>query len=276
MTKIDGFGLGLRHDHYQDFLVQKPKVDWLEILSENYMVPGGKPLYFLDLLRRDFPMVMHGVSLSIGSTDPLNLDYLRELKSLIQRVQPSWVSDHLCWTSVGQVNFHDLLPMPHTEAALTHLSSRIHQVQDFLGQQIVLENTSTYVAFEADEMSESNFVSELAKRADCKLLLDVNNIYVNSINLGFDARCYIDAIPSDRVVQIHLAGHEDYGDYIIDTHDQLIAEPVLQLYQYAIEKLGSIPTMIERDDNIPPLVELLVELDQVKQIARSVLSKKTA
>ena len=271
MTKIDGFGLGLRPAHYHDLLEQKPPVDWLEIISENYLVPGGRALQFLDAIRRDYPMVMHGVSLSIGSCDPLNSDYLRELKSLIQRVQPGWVSDHICWTGVDHANLHDLLPMPYTEAALAHLVERVMQVQDFLGQQIVLENASTYVAFHADEMSEAEFVAQLIKRTDCGLLLDVNNVYVSAVNHGFDARAYIDAIPSNRIKQIHLAGHEDHGDYIIDTHDHPIVAPVFELYQYTLQRHGWIPTMIERDDNIPPLAELLTELDTVKYHADTAL-----
>lgn len=267
MKKINGFGLGLRPDHYHDFLEHKPRIDWLEIISENYMIPGGKPLHFLDTIRCDYPMVMHGVSLSIGSTDPLNMTYLRDLKTLIKRVQPAWVSDHICWTGADHANLHDLLPMPNTEAALKHLIERIHRVQDFLGQQIALENASTYVAFTSDEMPEWEFVAELAKRADCRLLLDVNNIHVSAVNHGFDARRYIDAMPAERIVQIHMAGHEDHGDYIIDTHDHPIAAPVFDLYRYTLEQLGWIPTMIERDDNIPPLAELLAELDQVKHIA---------
>jgi hypothetical protein len=274
MTRIDGFGLGLRPDHYRDFLDHKPAVDWLEIISENYMVPGGKPLHFLDTIRRDYPMVMHGVSMSIGSTDVLDMAYLRDLKALIHRVEPAWVSDHICWTGVGQANLHDLLPMPNTEGALQHLTERIHRVQDFLGRQIVLENASTYVAFSADEMPEWEFVAELAKRAGCGILLDVNNVHVSAINHGFDARRYIDAMPADRIVQIHMAGHEDHGDYIIDTHDHPIAAPVFELYRYTLEQLGWIPTMIERDDNIPPLAELLTELDQLRNIASVVQKRK--
>ena len=274
MTKIDGFGLGLRPDHYRDFLDHKPAVDWLEIISENYMVPGGKPLNFLDRIRRDYPMVMHGVSLSIGSTDPLDMAYLHDLKALINRVEPAWVSDHICWTGVDHANLHDLLPMPNTQAALQHLTERIFRVQDFLGRQIVLENASTYVAFSADEMPEWDFVAELAKRTDCGILLDVNNVHVSSINHGFDAHRYIDAMPAGRIVQIHMAGHEDHGNYIIDTHDHPIAAPVFELYRYTLEQLGWIPTMIERDDNIPPLAELLAELDQIKHIA-SLVQKRT-
>ncbi len=274
MTKIDGFGLGLRPVHYHDFLEQKPRIDWLEIISENYMVPGGKPLHFLDAIRRDYPMVMHGVSMSIGSTDPLNLTYLTELKKLINRVQPAWISDHICWTGVDHTNLHDLLPMPNTEAALRHLVERVDQVQNFLGQRIALENASTYVAFNADEMPEWEFVAALAQRADCKLLLDVNNVHVSSVNHGFDARRYIDAMPADRIIQIHLAGHEDHGDYIIDTHDHPIVPPVYDLYRYTLAQLGWVPTMIERDDNIPPLSELIDELDLVRKTAGSALCQQ--
>lgn len=271
MTSIDGFGLGLRPVHYHNFLEQNPRVDWLEIISENYMVPGGKPLYYLDAIRRDYPMVMHGVSLSIGSTAPLNQDYLRDLKGLINRVQPGWISDHICWTGVDHANLHDLLPMPGTEAALQHLTNRIAQVQEYLGQQIVLENASTYVQFRGDEMPEWEFVAELAKRSGCGLLLDVNNVYVSAVNHGFDPRRYIDAIPAKFVKQIHLAGHEDHGDYIIDTHDHPIVDAVFDLYRYTLEQIGWVPTMVERDDNIPALAELLAELDQVKAIASQVL-----
>lgn len=264
---IQGFGLGLRTEHYQDFIQRKPAVDWLEIISENYLVPGGKPLHFLDTIRRDYPMVMHGVSLSIGSTDPLNRDYLKQLKALIKRVQPAWVSDHLCWTGVGHTNLHDLLPLPYTEAALRHLTERIQRVQDFLGQRILLENVSSYVSYRADEMTEWEFIAELAKRADCLLLLDVNNIYVSSVNHSFDPRQFIDAIPHERVQQIHLAGHEKHDDYIIDTHDHAICAEVWSLYDYAVQCFGQVPTMIERDDHIPPLDDLLLELDQARAIA---------
>lgn len=278
MKKIDGFGLGLRPDHYLDFLephqANRPRVDWLEIISENYMVPGGQPLYFLDKIRRDYPMVMHGVSLSIGSTDPLDLNYLRDLKALIQRVEPGWVSDHICWTGVDHANLHDLLPMPNTEAALNHLVDRVQQVQDYLGRQLVLENASTYVAFAADEMPEWEFVAALARRSGCGILLDVNNVHVSAVNHGFDARGYIDAMPVEHIVQIHMAGHEDHGDYIIDTHDHPITPAVFDLYRYTLEQLGWIPTMIERDDNIPPLADLLTELEQIKKIADAVLHQR--
>ena len=267
MTTIDGFGLGLRTEHYADFRTGQPAVDWLEIISENYMVPGGRPLQHLDAIRAHYPMVMHGVSLSIGSTDPLNMQYLADLKALIARVQPGWVSDHICWTGVDHANLHDLLPMPCTEAALKHMVERVQRVQDFLGQRIALENASTYVAFADDDMNEWEFVSELAERADCWLLLDVNNVYVSARNHGFDGRRYIDALPSGRIRQIHLAGHEDHGDYLIDTHDHPICPGVYALYAHTLARHGWVPTMIERDDHIPPLAELLAELDQVRAIA---------
>jgi uncharacterized protein (UPF0276 family) len=275
MNTVKGFGLGLRTDHYADFTTQTQPVDWLEVISENYMVPGGKPLHFLDAIRRDYPMVMHGVSMSIGSTDPLNLDYLRDLKALIQRVQPAWVSDHLCWTGVDHHNLHDLLPMPYTEAALKHLTARVGQVQDVLGRRLLLENVSSYVVFQADQMTEWQFITELARRADCELLLDVNNIYVSSVNHGFDPRAFIDAVPAERVRQIHLAGHEDHGTYLIDTHDHPVCDGVWDLYRYTVQRLGPVPTMIERDDHIPPLPELLAELEVARQVAAQALAQPT-
>lgn len=273
---LHGFGLGLRVEHYRDFLETRPAVDWLEVISENYMVPGGKPLHYLDAIRRDYPMVMHGVSLSIGSTDPLDRDYLAALKALASRVDPAWISDHLCWAGVDHQNLHDLLPMPYTEAALRHLTERIDQVQDYLGRQILLENVSSYIAFANDEVAEWDFLAELAQRADCLLLLDVNNVLVSSVNHGFDPRRFIDRLPGDRVRQIHLAGHEDHGDYLIDTHDHPVCNAVWDLYAYAVERLGQVPTMIERDDNIPALPELLAELDQARAIASRAVSTKVA
>ena len=203
-----GFGLGLRTEHYQDILEHKPKsIDWLEILSENYMVEGGKPLYYLDAIRQDYPMVMHGVSMSIGSTDPLDYDYLKQLKSLIKRVEPIWISDHLCWTGVKQKNMHDLLPLPYTEAAVNHLADRIAEVQDYLGMQILIENLSSYITFCDDAMSEWEFISAIADKADCNILLDVNNIYVSSFNHHFDPIEYLQGVPRHRVWQHHIAGH---------------------------------------------------------------------
>ncbi|MCB1870128.1 MAG: DUF692 domain-containing protein [Gammaproteobacteria bacterium] len=268
---INGYGLGLRTDHYAEFVEQKPQLDWLEIISENYLVPGGKPLHFLDRIRADYPMVMHGVSLSIGSVDPLDFVYLKQIKSLAQRVEPGWISDHLCWTGVDHTNLHDLLPLPYTEETLRHLTRRISRVQEFLGRRILLENVSSYVLCAQDEMSEWEFVSELAARADCFLLLDVNNVYVSARNHGFNPHDYIDALPGNRVRQIHLAGHQDNGELVIDTHDHPIRDEVYELYAHTLRKLGPIPTMIERDDHIPPLQELLAELEQVRQTAAAAI-----
>lgn len=271
---VQGFGLGLRTEHYRDFVDAPQDVDWLEILSENYLVSGGKPLHFLDTIRRDYPMVMHGVSLSIGGSDPLDKEYLRQLQSLIRRVEPAWVSDHLCWTGHNQVNLHDLMPLPYTQAALAHLAPRIAEVQDFLGRPLLLENVSSYVRFRASEMSEWEFIRELVARTGCELLLDVNNIYVSSVNHGFDPRQFINAMPRAAVRQIHLAGHEDHGDYIIDTHDHPVCDAVWDLYAYTIARLGAVPTMIERDDNIPPLAELVAELNAARQVAARVLAER--
>jgi uncharacterized protein (UPF0276 family) len=262
---IRGFGLGLRPQHYPAVLQSRPAVDWLEIISENYLVGGGKPLHYLDRIRELYPLVMHGVSLSIGSTEPLDFVYLGELKALARRVQPGWISDHLCWTGVSGLNLHDLMPLPYTAEALRHVAARIGQVQDFLEQRIVIENVSSYVTYRSSEMTEWEFIAALAAEADCDLLLDVNNVYVSSVNHGFDARQFLDALPASRVRQIHLAGHSRQGDLLIDTHDAAVCEPVWDLYRQATRRLGPVPTMIERDGNIPTLPELLAEL----QLART-------
>lgn len=264
-----GFGLGLRTDHYHEILETKPKVDWFEAISENYMVPGGKPLYFLDRIRAEYPLVMHGVSLSIGSTTKFDHDYLRDLKKLADRIEPAWISDHLCWTGVHGQNMHDLLPLPYTEETVDHVVERVKIVQDYLGRQILLENVSSYASYKASTMTEWAFIDEVATRADCLLLLDVNNIYVSSFNHHFDPKAFIDGVPAKRVQQIHLAGHHNHGDYIIDTHDAPVIDPVWDLYHYAVSRLGAVSTMIERDDKIPPLAELVVEL----QIARDIASQ---
>ncbi len=279
---LHGFGLGLRVEHYADIanplapLSAELRPDWLEVISENYMVAGGKPLQHLLRIRRDYPMVMHGVSLSIGSTDVLNLGYLRELKALADRVEPAWVSDHLCWTGVDHRNLHDLLPMPYTEAALQHLLPRIDQVQTLLQRPLVLENVSSYLRFAGDEMSEAEFVAELLRRSGCGLLLDVNNVYVSSRNHGFDPHDYIDRLPAQQTVQIHLAGHEDRGDLLVDTHDHPVCDPVWQLYGYTLLRIGARPSMIERDDKIPPLTELLQELQQARKLSRAMLGSRSA
>lgn len=219
-------------------------------------------------------MVMHGVSLSIGSTDSLDDGYLRMLKSLVRRVEPAWVSDHLCWTGTDSLNLHDLMPLPYTEATLCHLISRVAQVQDILGLPFLLENVSSYVSYRSDEMKEWEFISELVARSGCELLLDVNNIYVSSVNHGFDPRQFVDAIPVAAVRQIHLAGHEDHGNYIIDTHDHPICDAVWDLYAYTLRRFGAVPTMIERDDHIPALGELITELDAVRRLSERVLAEQ--
>jgi uncharacterized protein (UPF0276 family) len=279
MTKIQGFGLGLRVEHYAAFeagVDAAVRPDWLEIISENYMVPGGKPLWHLERIRADYPLVMHGVSMSIGSTTPLDLDYLRDLKALADRLQPGWVSDHICWTGVDHRNLHDLLPMPYTAASLDHLTPRVQQVQELLQRPLVLENVSSYVRFAADEMSEAEFVAELLRRTGAGLLLDVNNIYVSSRNHGFDPLEYLDCLPAAQIRQIHLAGHEDRGDIVIDTHDHPVRDEVWQLYAEALRRFGAVPTMIERDDHIPPLPELLAELDHARALARAALEPVAA
>lgn len=267
-----GFGLGLRIPHYQTILDTTPAVDWFEILSENYMVPGGKPLYHLDHVRENYPVVMHGVSLSIGSTDPLNRDYLRSLKQLAERVQPEWISDHLCWTGVHGHNMHDLLPLPYTEDAIAHVGDRIAQVQDYLGRRILIENVSSYLTYRDSGVTEWEFLTEVTERADCLILLDINNIYVSSFNHGFDPIAYLDGVPRGRVQQFHLAGHRNLDTHIIDTHDEPIIDPVWDLYEAAVKRFGAISTMIERDDNIPPLEELMLELDRARAIAAPILS----
>lgn len=270
-----GFGLGLRTTHYEAILETKPALDWFEIISENYMVPGGRPLANLMRIRNDYPMVMHGVSLSIGSSDVLNIDYLRDLKALADRVEPAYISDHLCWTGIAGKNLHDLMPIPYTEATVAHVADRVRQVQDFLGRQILLENVSSYITFAQSEMSEWEFLRAIAEKADCHILLDINNIFVSAFNHGFKPIEYVEGIPVERVRQFHLAGHENRGDIIIDTHDAPVIDPVWDLYAKACERFGAVSTMIERDDNIPPLEELLAELDHARQIAREVTTVGT-
>ena len=264
-----GYGLGLRKEHYETVLAERPNVDWFEIVSENYMVDGGKPIDYLTRIREHYPMVMHGVSMSIGSTEPLNFDYLKQLKDLIKRVEPEWISDHLCWTGVNGLNLHDLMPLPYTEEAIQHVADRVSQVQDYLGQQILLENVSSYVSYSDSVMTEWEFFNEVTERADCNMLLDINNIYVSAYNHNFDPYTYLTAMPSERVHQFHLAGHTHENNLIIDTHDHPISDLVFDLYAAAVEHFGRVSTMIERDDNIPPLSELLAELDHVKNIAES-------
>jgi uncharacterized protein len=266
-----GFGLGLRTVHYEEIAATRPALGWFEILTENYLVDGGRPLEWLERIRADYPVVMHGVSLSIGSTDPLDPDYLRRLKALAKRVQPLWISDHLCWTGIAGKNLHDLLPLPYTEEALRHVVARVDAVQELLGRRILLENVSSYVGYRDSTLTEWEFLSEIARRADCLILLDVNNIFVSARNHGFDPEAYLSGVPPERVQQIHLAGHSDCGDFIIDTHDAPVIDPVWDLYGRAIRRLGPVATMIERDDHIPPLAELLSELERARVVADEAL-----
>lgn len=279
---VRGFGLGLRPAHYQAILDGPPDVhgdvhggvDWFEIISENYMIAGGRPLANLLAIRERYPMIMHGVSLSIGSTDPLDLDYLAGLKALAARIEPAIVSDHLCWTGVAGLNMHDLLPLPLTEEALDHVCARIGQVQDFLGRPIAMENASTYVTFASSTIPEWEFMAALAQRTGCRLLLDVNNVHVSAFNHGFAATGYIDAIAPDSVAYMHLAGHEDNRTHIIDTHDHPVADGVWELYGHAVKRFGPVATMIERDDKIPPFADLAAELARARKVAETALRQK--
>jgi uncharacterized protein (UPF0276 family) len=268
-----GFGLGLRVDHYEAILADHPPVDWFEALTENYLVPGGKPLDYLMRIRARYPLVLHGVSLSIGSTQPLDRVYLAQVKALAARVEPQWVSDHLCWTGIAGRNLHDLMPLPYTEEALQNVVDRVRTVQDILGRRILLENVSSYITYRDSQLPEWEFLREIAERADCHILLDVNNIYVSSVNHEFAPLDYLDAIPIDRVQQIHLAGHENHGDYLIDTHDHPVPDPVWDLYGAALRRFGGVSTMIERDANIPPLEELCAELDAARELAERTLAR---
>jgi uncharacterized protein (UPF0276 family) len=265
-----GFGVGLRRDHYAHVLENHPRVDWFEIISENFMVAGGRPLEVIDAVAARYPVVMHGVSLSIGSTDPIRRDYLHSLKALAERIKPAWVSDHLCWAGVGGRNLHDLLPLPYDEETLRHVVSRIREVQDFLGRRIAIENVSSYLAFRASKMTEWEFLAEIAERADCGILLDINNIFVSAFNHRFDALAYIDAIPRERVVQFHLAGHSDHGSYLLDTHDHPVRDEVWALYEHAVRRFGAVSALIEWDDNIPEFNVLMETAERARNIHRSV------
>lgn len=270
-----GFGLGLRREHYQEVLDTLPdSIDWFEVLSENYMVPGGKPLDFLLRTREHYPIVMHGVAMSIGSTTPLNKDYLSQLKQLAQLVEPHWISDHLCWTGNHPENIHDLLPLPYDEEAISHVTSRISQVQDFLGREILLENVSSYVTFTDSTMTEWEFLSEISRRSGCYLLLDINNIFVSSFNHNYNPETFIDNVPVDKVKQFHLAGHTHCDTHIIDTHDENVPKDVWALYKKAVSRFGDVSTMIERDDNIPPLNDLIDELNVARAISESAVIEK--
>ena len=266
-----GYGLGLRVEYYKSLLEQPGDVEWLEIVSENYMIPGGRPLVWLDKFRERFPLVMHGVSMSIGGTDSLDEGYLARLSELARRVEPAWISDHLCWTGVQGVNLHDLMPLPYTEEALAHVIDRVRRVQDALGRRILLENVSSYIRFADAQLTEWQFLAAVAERADCLILLDINNVHVSAHNHGFSPLDYLDGIPASRVQQLHLAGHEQGEPLLIDTHDAPIIDDVWSLYVEAVRRYGRVSTMIERDDHMPALIDLLSELDHARLLAEPLL-----
>ncbi len=270
-----GFGLGLRAEHYDTVLNQWPAVDWFEIISENFLETEGHTKRILGEIRERYPIVMHGVSLSVGSTDSLNIPYLQKLKKLAEWLQPPWVSDHLCWTGINHVNTHDLLPVPYTEESLAHTIKRIKHIQDILERPLILENPSTYLEFKDSSIPEAEFIATMAKESGCGLLLDINNVYVSCYNHRWDAKAYLDALPLERVVQIHLAGHENHGTHIVDTHDGHVIEEVWQLYHYVIGKTSDISTMIEWDANIPEFAVLQAELDKARLHAERPLNVTT-
>lgn len=273
-----GVGVGLRPQHHHEILFEPGAkalgIDWFEAISENYMVPGGRPPRVLEAVRAVFPLTLHGVSLNIGSSDPLDARYLARLDELIRRFEPAWVTDHLCWTGVDGQNLHDLMPLPLTEETLRHVAERVSRVQDRLGRRIALENVSTYAAFRSDEMQEWEFLGALAERADCGILLDINNVFVSAHNHGLDAEKYLDALPRERVFQIHLAGPSEAGPLLIDTHDHPVREEVWRLYERVIRRLGPVSTLIEWDDCIPPLETLAAEARRARGILERVAQER--
>ncbi len=261
-----GFGLGLRSEHFQHILEESPEIDWFEIISENFMDSQGWPRYIINQIAEQYPVVMHGVSMSIGSTDPINIEYLKKLKILAKEIDAKWISDHLCWTGVLGKNTHDLLPLPLTEESLKHVVERIKMVQDILERPLTLENPSSYVQFQEDTFTECDFIREMANESDCRLLLDLNNVYVSSFNHNFDPLEYVKALPLERVVQFHLAGHTNKGTHIIDTHDDHVVKPVWELYAETIKLTGQVSTLLEWDANIPEFPELRKEVLKAKEI----------
>ncbi|MGH7964961.1 MAG: MNIO family bufferin maturase [Candidatus Binatia bacterium] len=266
-----GHGVGLRTKHFPQVWDGTARVDWFEVISENFMIRGGRPLAVLERARALAPLVLHGVSLSIGSTDPLNEPYLRDLRTLIQCFAPAWVSDHLCWGSSGGHYAHDLLPLPYTEEALAHVIERVQRVQDRLGRQILIENVSSYLTFAHSIMPEWTFLAEIANRADCGILLDVNNVYVSSVNHGFSPTEYLQGLPVDRIGQVHLAGHSNHGTHLLDTHDGPVIAPVWDLYRLALGRFGRVSTLIEWDDKVPEFDVLCAEAERARTIESAVL-----
>jgi uncharacterized protein len=265
-----GFGVGLRSAHYDYLETHEPDVDWFEVIPENFMDSQGRARHVLDRIAARYPVVLHGVSLSIGSTDPLDLEYLARLKRLAAEVDAVWVSDHVCWTGVAGVNTHELVPLPFTEASLAHVVGRIRRVQDFLERPLVLENPSTYVTYTESTLTEWEFLARMAEEADCGLLLDVNNVYVSGFNHDFDSHRYLESIPSERVVQMHLAGHDHVGTHIVDTHDRPVADPVWDLYAAAVALTGGVSTLVEWDDRLPPFPEVHAEVLKARSFVGAV------
>lgn len=274
MSSIHGAGLGLRKEHYASILADRPQIDWFEALTENYLIDGGLPLRMLERIRADYPLVLHGVSMSIGGMAPLDPDYLRRLKRLVERFEPAWISDHLCWTGLGSCNLHDLLPLPFTEECLTHVAARVARAQDALGQRLLLENVSSYLSFAQSTMRESQFLARLSRMTGCGLLLDVNNVYVSATNHGFDAHTFLADLPPASVVQIHLAGHSFGDGLLIDTHDREVTEAVWALFESALARFGAVPSMIERDADIPELSVLLDEVSRVHRLLGDVKDQR--
>jgi len=271
-SRLDlGHGIGLRTQHFASFLAGRPPVDWVEAVTENFMAPGGRPVSVLEQVRAEVPVVLHGVSLAIGSVDPIPERYLTELAALVKRVEPALVSDHLCWGRHRGQYLHDLLPLPYTEESLVHVASRVEQVQERLGRQLLLENPSSYVAFKDSTMTEWEFLAELTRRSGCGILLDVNNVYVSASNFGFEPGAYLRGIPVDRVGYFHLAGHSDKGKYLLDSHDHSVPAPVWALYREALRRFGRVPSLVEWDDAIPPLDEVAAESRRAAAIEAEVL-----
>jgi len=267
-----GHGLGLRPPHYAEVVETLPAIDWFEVITENFMVAGGNPRRVLRRVRERYPIVLHGVSLSIGSVDPIDETYLSRLVELAAEIEPAWISDHLCWSSFGGHTGHDLWPLPFTEEALGHVVRRIQTVQERLRRRILIENVSSYLEFAHSTLTEWEFLTEVGRRTDCGLLLDVNNVFVSSHNHGFEAAQFLAGVPVDRVKQIHLAGHRDEGTHLLDTHDHPICDGVWSLYRAAVERFGAVSTLIERDDDIPPLAEVIAESRQAAAIEAEVLA----
>jgi hypothetical protein len=271
-----GHGVGLRPRHFSRWSSERPGVDWVEATSENYLGLGGRPYAVLEKVRRDMPVVLHGVSLSIGASEPLDERYLASLQRLVDRIEPALVTDHLCWGRHGGRYVHDLWPLPYTEEALAHVVERVRRVQELLGRQIALENVSSYVAYRDSTLSEWEFLAAVSERADCGILLDVNNVHVSAHNHGFDPHAYLAHLPGDRVVQLHLAGHEDKGTYLLDSHDAAVPAPVWDLYREAVELFGRVPTLVEWDDRIPELEVLVGEARKAAAIEAEVLGRSAA